>query len=74
MIKIETLKAADRDREVKYTASHGDIEYGRISSWNEWFIFVRYHLKIYADGKQAARSGVQSEATRPEDLEFIGAK
>lgn len=72
MIKIEDLRDEDVGREVRYTTGHGDVEFGRITSWNERFIFVLYHTKISARGlKRVARTGSTSESTRPEDLEFV---
>jgi hypothetical protein len=68
MIQIDTLKESDKDREVRYT-TFGKTEYGRITSWNDKYIFVRYHLAI--EGKERRpRYGTTSEATSPEDLEF----
>jgi len=69
MIELAQLTEADRSRIVRYRA-HGQIEYGRITSWNDEFVFVRYHLVVYADGREQPRGGMTSEATRPEDLEF----
>jgi hypothetical protein len=70
MIDITTLTEADKGREVRYTA-WGEIQYGHITSWNDGFIFVRYHHHINIESQvQTARHGTTSEATRPEDLEF----
>ena len=69
MIEIKTLTESDKQREVIYT-THGGHEFGRITSWNDRFIFVRYHLKVFDDGIPVARTGITSEATRPEDLEW----
>ena len=73
MVAISDLTEADKGREVKY-ATYGAVEYGRITSWNERFVFVRYHAMRLKDGngneRTVARTGTTSEATRPEDLEF----
>jgi hypothetical protein len=70
MINVNELIIDDVGREVVYTC-HEKREYGRITSWNGTFIFVLYHTVIYTDGKQRSRVGETSEATRPEDLEFV---
>lgn len=74
MIQISELTEADKGREVRYT-THGGMEFGRITSWNDTFIFVRYHTKVMkaiTSDKMwtIPRTGTTSEATRPEDLEF----
>lgn len=46
MIEIKELKPSDKGRVVKYksTVMPGDYyEYGKITSWNEEYIFVDYH-------------------------------
>lgn len=58
MIDITTLTEADKGREVVYTNTGGEREYGRISSWSDHFIFVRY-------GDQQG-----SQATSPSNLEY----
>ena len=68
MINIAALTNADIGREVRYK-TFGALEYGRITSWNDKFVFVRYYLKISGD-KQIPRTGDTSEATDPNDLEF----
>lgn len=70
MIEIDKLTHADIGREVVYTA-HYKREYGRITSWNDKFIFVRYHTIIYNDGEQRARTGETSESTHEKDLNFV---
>lgn len=68
MIDITALTESDKGREVRYR-THGSMEYGRITSWNDYYVFVRYHLRI--DGKgQTPRTGETSEATAPTELEF----
>lgn len=71
MIDISTLTEADKGREVAYD-SIAKTEYGRITSWNKRFIFVRYHTVVPKHPGRAvmARTGETSEATSPEDLEF----
>jgi hypothetical protein len=62
-INIKSLNDGDKYRPVIYVATGKDkVERGWISSWNEHFIFVRYH------------PGDTSAATDPEDLEFIDYK
>jgi hypothetical protein len=48
----------DIGRAVKYTAPHGAQEYGRITSYNDSFVFVRYG------------AGDTSAATKREQLEW----
>jgi len=67
-LDIPALKATDVGREVRYE-THGRIEYGRITSWNDRFIFVRYHTRVEG-GHSQMRTGSTSEATDPKDLEF----
>lgn len=61
MIKISDLTENDVNRKVVYQPQNynGKIEEGRITSWNNSFIFVDYDNT----GRGAA--------TRPEDLNFI---
>lgn len=68
MIEIATLNDGDKGRSVRYE-TFGRIEYGRITSWNERFIFVRYHT-VVEGGFSRSRTGETSEATEPRDLEF----
>jgi hypothetical protein len=73
MININELTEADKKREVRYI-SFGKTELGYITSWNELYIFVRYHTKIITDGeiqRVIARTGFTSEATDPKDLQFV---
>ncbi len=70
MIEIAALTEGDRGRSVRYESRGGDkVEYGRIASWNDNFIFVRYHTQLKPE--QRPRTGLQAEATSPEDLEFV---
>jgi len=60
MIKISELtKERDINRKVIYQPQSDHNEEGRITSWNDSFIFVDY-----------SNSG-RGIATRPEDLNFI---
>ena len=68
-LSIPELKATDVGRQVQYTSSGGDkVEVGRITSWNDKWIFVRYFMQIKPT--RFARNGCTSEATDPKDLEF----
>jgi len=70
MIDISMLDENDKGRKVRYTSSNKDkIEEGKITSWNNKFIFVRYYQqnKPYC----IIRYGETSEATDPKDLDFI---
>ena len=69
MISIKDLQEKDKGKEVMYT-SFGSREYGYITSWNDKYIFVRYHTKVWDSGKREARTGQTPESTRPEDLSF----
>lgn len=59
MIDIHALKESDRNRLVIHKNKRGKIQEGRITSWNEKFIFVDF----YDNGMGAA--------TNPKDLEFL---
>ncbi len=59
MIDIKSLKESDTNRKVIYKKPNGKSEEGRITSWNDRFIFVDY----YNNGMGAA--------TNPKNLEFI---
>lgn len=59
MIDIHALKESDRNRLVIHKNKKGKIQEGRITSWNEKFIFVDF----YDNGMGAA--------TNPKDLEFL---
>jgi len=69
MIDISKLTEADINRQVRYQA-YGVTEWGKITSWNERFIFVRYHSRQVEGGDKHQRTGSKSEATSPRDLEF----
>ena len=73
---INKLTESDKGREVKYKTP-GGTEWGLITSWNERFVFVRYHTRLLDEPNPVTghpiifhRNGCTSEATRPEDLEF----
>jgi hypothetical protein len=72
LIDISKLTDADKGRPVTYH-SHHSMEHGRITSWNDKFIFVRYHEKIDLSSlphRRTPRTGETSEATDPKDLEL----
>lgn len=76
MIALTTLTESDNGREVCYK-SHGALEYGRITSWNDYYVFVRYHTKVYTEEKTIGGSprmehftGETSQATSPVSLDF----
>lgn len=59
MIKIELLKESDIGRNVTYRREFCEVEYGKLSSWNDKVIFVRF-------------KGPNGEACEPEDVSFDG--
>lgn len=71
MIRIADLTERDKGREVRYREFTGMTEYGKIASWNHTFIFVHYHLRVFANGERVFRTGSTSEATAPDSLEFV---
>lgn len=77
-IELNKLSESDKGREVRYDDNRGKTEFGYITSWNEQFIFVRYHTQHLHSltGKtwSIPRTGSTSEATRPEDLEFCNGR
>lgn len=71
MINIAELDDDDVGREVVYRDfGASKREFGKVTSWNEKFIFVRYHTISYDNGKITPRVGETSEATAPSDLDF----
>lgn len=70
MIEISKLDEDSKKREVVYTAAHGTKEYGRITSWNDRYVFVRYHTVVTPDGRRSHQVGATTAATSPECLEF----
>ncbi len=69
MIKLSALLPEDVGRSVTYQ-SYGKREYGKITSWNDKNIFVRYHLVVEDNGRTIERIGDTSAATSPEDLSW----
>lgn len=60
MINISDLKPEDKNRKVVYTPYKGaPLEEGRITSWNDQYIFVDY------------TNVGRGNATPPEKLEFV---
>ena len=57
MIKIHELKESDIGREVIYHRTYCNKEVGKLSSWNDKFIFVRF-------------KGPNGEACEQEDVSF----
>lgn len=45
-------------------------EYGKITSFNDKVVFVRYDLRVLDSGERIARFGETAEGTRREDLEW----
>jgi len=66
MINIKELTSKDVGRWVSYIPAYGNIEHGRIKSWNDKYIFVVYKCNNEWDRFQDF-TGV---ATNPEDLVF----
>lgn len=71
MIEIKDLTEEDKGRNVRYIPPHAygnvrhlDCENGKISFWNDQFIFVKYW--------RGGRLMFTSEATGPNDLVFVG--
>lgn len=60
MIDPKTLTEADVGRNVTYR-EHCTVEFGKLSSWNEKYVFVRF-------------KGPTGEACEPEDVSFDFAK
>jgi hypothetical protein len=66
-VKIEHLNNNDIGRWVKYTAHHGEIEKGRIKSWNSHYVFVVFHCADEWDNFQ----DYTAAACCPKQLKFI---
>ena len=64
-IDIAQLTKKDIGKWVLYTAPHGEIQKGRIKSWNDIFVFVVYNCDNNWDKFQ----DYTGCATKPEDLE-----
>lgn len=57
MIDPQTLTPADVGRSVTYHGEYGPPEHGKLSSWNQRFIFVKF-------------KGPDGEPCRPKDVSF----
>ena len=59
-MKIEDIELLPEHvgRAVRYVASHGAVQHGRIKSWNEHFVFCWYGI------------GDTAAATDPKDLRW----
>jgi len=66
MLYIKDLKSEDVGKWVLYKPSYGDIEKGKIKSWNEKFIFVVYKC----DEQWERFQDFTGCATDPNDLNF----
>jgi hypothetical protein len=53
VIEIEKLTDADKGRKVIYSDNHGLRERGMISSWNNLYVFVRFHAGTAACGPES---------------------
>lgn len=72
MLDISKLTQADKGREVRYRARSGEkTEWGRIMSWSDRVVFVRYHTQQWEGEPVKPRRSYSSEATDPSDLEFV---
>jgi len=58
-VTLSNLTSADTGRLVVHTAPHGDHELGKVKSWNDYFVFVRFHL------------GDTSAACYPDQLRWV---
>lgn len=70
MIDISKLTESDKSREVRYSRPFCCIEFGKITSWNDKYIFVNYHTMMGAVGPTVINVGDTSAATDPKDLTF----
>ncbi len=66
MIEMSHLTPNDIGRWVDYTPSHGDVERGRIKSFNDCCVWVVYHC----DNNWDCYKDYTAASTRPEDLTF----
>lgn len=67
MITINKLQNSDVGKWVEYRGSGGEIEKGRIKSWNDKFIFVVYKCGENWDNFE----NYTGQATKEKDLFFI---
>ena len=70
MIDVAQLRKSDIGRWVEYRGTGGEIERGKLKSWNESFIFVVYKC----EGDWDRFQDFTGAATEPEDLVFIEMK
>ncbi len=69
MIKLSEMKESDVGRMVVYRSKGGDkVQRGKISSWNDTFIFVNY--ENYPDVAPGFYNPTAA-ATSPEDLAWL---
>jgi len=57
MINIKELKDSDKGRNIIYNRQYCKEEIGKLSSWNEYYVFVRF-------------KGPNGESCEPEDVSF----
>lgn len=67
MIQINTLTPSDVGRWVEYRGRAGELDRGRIKSWNDKYIFVVYACA----GEWQRFFDFTAAATNPSDLSFI---
>ena len=67
MIDIAQLRKSDIGRWVEYHGSGGEIERGKLKSWNDTYIFVVYKCS----GEWKRFKDFTGAATSPRDLKFI---
>ena len=68
MIDIAQLTKEDVGKWVEYRGTGGEVEWGKIKSWNDNWIFVVYKCA----GEWERFKDFTGQATGPEDLRFIG--
>lgn len=61
MIVLSELSEKDKGRNVVYLSGDKKQEVGQLTSWNDHFVFVRFH-------------GPNGAACRPEDVSFEAAQ
>lgn len=64
MIVLKDLKPIDKGKWVQYVPSCGEVEMGRIKSWNDKYIFVVFKC----DGHWSNYLNYTGEACDPKDL------
>jgi len=67
MISLTQLEKKDEGKWVEYHGRGGEVERGRIKSWNNEFIFVVYRC----DNQWHRFQDFTAAATNPEDLIFL---